>query len=190
MKNIKSRKLWIIIIFLTAGLIVFYFIRQPAKGTVKILPPADTEESKKDSAGETGLDTYQGKYISFPYPDSYELKTKEASISGILERVVLLGRGISSNKLTVTAAKIIKADSLEEISGVQARRLKPKIYQEKPLEISGQKGIIFEKKEIGYEKTAFFLADQILVTIALTSVNRDSALDNDFDFILKELTLF
>lgn len=211
--NPKSRKLWIIIIILVIGIVLFYITQQPSRGTVKTLSPSDIKEPKKEEEtslwnkarqqfvqkaikiGEEeekreGYSTYSGKYISFRYPNSYELKTNESSSSAVSEQVILLGSGITPRKLTVMATKMINtADSLEEVSGVAARRLKPKTYQEKPLDFSGKKGILFEKKEGGFEKTAFFLEDQILVTIALTSANRDSALDTDFDFILKELTL-
>ena len=211
--NPKSWKLWIMIIIFAVGSTLFYISQQPAKGTVKTLSPSDITEPKKEEdaslwgkarqqfaeraikIGEEekkteGYSTYSGKRLSFRYPNSYELKTKESSSSAVLEQVILLGSGITPRKLTVMATKMINAaDSLEEVSGVQVRRLKPKTYQEKTLDLPGKKGILFEKKEGGYEKTAFFLEKQILLTIALTSVNRDSALDTDFDFILKELTL-
>lgn len=208
--NPRSWKLWMMIIVLIAGFLLFYITQLPAKGTIETLSSSDIKESTREEgsawnnarqeyvkksikiaeeeAGREGYGTYRGKYISFQYPNSYYLQTKESSSSAVLEKVILLGSETSLRKLAVTATKIINTDSLEEISGVQARRLKPKTYQEKPLDVFGKYGILFEKKEGGYEKTAFFLEDQILFTIALTSVNRDNDLDTDFDLILKGLT--
>ena len=210
--SLKSGKLWLVIIIFIAGLLFFYYLGTPSKGLVKTVSPADIKEPttlteslwdktreafvkktikiEEEERKREGYSTYSGKYLSFQYPNSYDLKTKESSSSGILEKAVLLGAGISLRKLAVTVTQMTNADTLDDVSGVAVRRLKPKLYQEKPLDASGTKGILFEKKESGFEKTAFFLADQIAVTIALTSVNRDSDLDADFDVILKELTLF
>lgn len=210
--NPKLWKQWTAIIIFIAGLLLFYYLGQPAKGSIKTLSPADIKEPKKEETflgnkarqefiqkaikiGEEekkteGYSTYSGKRLSFQYPNSYELKTNESTTSGILEKAVLLGTGVSSKKLAITAVETPNGNSLDDVSGVQMRRLNPKKYQEKTLDLPGKKGILFEKKDGSFEKTAFFLKDQILYTIALTSVNMDSALDADFAFILKELTIF
>ena len=209
--NPKSWKLWMIIMVLIAGFLFFYITQLPAKGTVKTLLPSDVKESTNEEgsaedklrqqfvqkarkieekeAGREGYDTYRGKYISFQYPNSYDIRTNESSSSGILEKIILLDSGISLSKLTATVTEMANISSLDEISGVAARRLKPDTYQEKTFDISGNEGILFEKKKSGYEKTVFSLADQILITIALTSTNKDNNLDADFDFVLKELKL-
>lgn len=211
--NPKSWKLWAIIIVAVAGFGVFYFVGRPAKGTIKTLTPSDIDIKEPKTEPESlwekarqqfaekaikigeeegkreGFSSYNGKYISFRYPNSYNLQTNESFSSGILEKVILLGSGASSTKLAVTAAKMTGNDSLEEVSGIQMRRLKPEAYQESPLDISGKKGILFEKKEGGYEKTAFFLEGQVLFTLSLTSANMDNDLSADFDSIVKELAL-
>lgn len=207
----KSWKVWTIMIALCVGIFIVFLMHQPSIGTVKMLLLSDGMEPNEEDAllfdkarqeaiqkaikteekesGRVGYGSYRGKHISFRYPNSYFIQTSESSTSGTLERVILLGSGVSLRKLAITATTMINAGSLEEVSGVTARRLKPKIYQEKPLEVSGKKGILFEKTEGGYEKTVFSLAGQILTTIALTSPNRDTDLDIDYDFIVKEFTL-
>jgi hypothetical protein len=207
--NPKSWKLWTIIIAVVAGFVIFYFVRQPAKGTIKILLPTEVKNSQEEETSlwdrarqqfakkaikieeeennEEGDSVYQGKHLSFRYPNSYNLQTSQFPSGGILEKVILLSSGISQKKLAVTAIEMTGDDSLEEVSGIQMRRLKPETYQEEPLDISGKKGILFEKKEGGYEKTAFFLEGEILFTASLTSANRDSSLDTDFDSIVKGL---
>lgn len=208
--SLKSWKLWTVIIIFAVGIALFYISQQPARGIVKTLSLSDTTKPKKEEdssawdktrqqfveksvkigeaeAGKVGFGSHDGKYLSFQYPNSYYLQTKESSTSGILEKVILLGSGISSRKLAVTATKMTTVDSLGDVSAIQARRLKPEIYQEKTLDLAGEEGIQFEKKEGGFEKIAFSLQNQVLVTVALTSANKENDLDADFDFVVKEL---
>ena len=207
--NLVQRKIfWIMIIILLAGIFLIYLSQQPAIGTIKVLTPSHITEPKnenestrekerrqfaekaekigEDEAGKAGFGNYNGKYFSFRYPNSYELKTTESSSSGILEKVIFLGSGISTSKLTVMVTEIINANSLAEVSAIQLRRLRPETYQEKSLDLLGKKGVLFEKKVSSFEKTAFFLEKPIIFSIALTSANINSDLDDDFDFILKE----
>ena len=181
MKDRNRRRLLVIIFLIIFVVILIWLIIKwfglPAKGTFRTLikksnSPQNIEPKKLD-----------GNFFTVKYPDDYNVKVKEASDSGTLEKIILLGAGMSSKKLLISVDKT-QETNLFDISGIQYRRLKSALYSEKTILLDGRSGLLYERKDGSYEKTAFFLRGDILTVISLTapSVNKD--FDKDYSYIL------
>ncbi|MFZ5845075.1 MAG: hypothetical protein ACOY0S_01255 [Patescibacteria group bacterium] len=207
--RVQYWRILLVVFTFAVGSTLIFFLGQPATGEIKYLSKLSipntisnptslwdkarqeyarkvikSEEAEKSREGTT---VYSGKYISFSYPNTYFLKTKESSESGTLERIILLGQGAGVRKLAVTLTQT-DASSISDVSAVQARRLKTKIYLEKPFDIFGQKGLVFEKVEGGFEKTAIFLKERMLLIFSLTASDKQGELETEFDFISNNFT--
>ena len=179
--RIRNRRRLLVIIFLMIFVVILIWLiikwfGSPAKGTFKTL----IKESNRLNIEPKKLD---GNFFTVKYPDDYTVKVHEASGSGMLEKTILLGTGMSSKKLLISVDKI-QETSLVNISGVQYRQLKSTLYSEKTILLDGRSGLLYERKDGSYEKTAFFLQDGMVTVISLTAplVNRD--FDKDYSYIL------
>lgn len=194
---------------LIVGCFLFYQTQQPSRGTINVLSSSvlngeatkdskleDTrqeiaktiEKGKESEIKKAGIGSYDGNHISLQYPNTFELKTKETSESGTLEKLIFLGREVAAKKLTIIISET-NTINLEEISGVAARKLNTKRYLEKPIEVDREKGVLFEKMENGFERTAFFLKNKLLTTIALSSPSSFSEdLEREYSTILQSLS--
>jgi hypothetical protein len=180
--RVKNCRL-LFIIFLIAFVVIFLWLivkwlGSPAKGTFKTLVK-EPDPSKTLNIEPKKLDS---KFFMVKYPDDYTVKVKEASDSGMLEKIILLGAGMSSKKLLISSDKTQETD-LANISAVQYRRLKPTLYLEKTVILDDRNGLLYERRDGSYEKTAFFLRDGIVTVISLTAplVNKD--FDKDYTYI-------
>jgi len=178
--RIRNRRRSLTIILLITFIIILIWLvikwfSSPAKGTFKTL----VKESNRLNIELKKLD---GNFFTVKYPDDYTVKVKEASDSGMLEKIILLGTGMSSKKLLISSDKTQETD-LSNISAVQYRRLKSTLYLEKTILLDGRSGLLYERKDGSYEKTAFFLQSDIITVISLTAplVNKD--FDKDYTYI-------
>ena len=159
--------------------LVFLWLKAPAKGTFKTV----VKDQIRTQAVRTGPQQFDGTIFTVPYPDGYAFKDETASDSGILEKVILLGTDASSKKVTISSEQTIETD-LSNISGVKYRQLNPKRYLEKPIELHGRNGLLYERLEDSYEKTAFFLQNGIVTVIALTAPLIHTDFDKDYTALL------
>jgi len=152
------------------------WISSPAKGTVKTL----TE--KPDSHQTTNPQKLEGNFFIVKYPADYTVKVHEASDSGILEKAILLGTDASSKELLISFNKTQETD-LSNIAAIQYRRLKSTLYLEKNVALDGRNGLLYERKDSSYEKTAFFIRDGIMTVISLTAPFANEDLNKDYTYI-------
>ncbi len=180
--RIRNRRL-LFIIFLIALVAVFLWLivkwlGSPAKGTFKTLVK-EPDRFKTLNIEPKKLD---GNFFTVTYPDDYRVKVHEASDSGTLEKIILLGAGMSSKKLLISSDKTQETD-LSNISAVQHRRPKSALYQEKTITLDGRDGLLYERKDGSYEKTAFFLQDGIVTVISLTAPLAHEDFNKDYAYI-------
>lgn len=207
--NFRPWKLWLLFLIFIIGALLIWQSQLPAHGKTEILSSTEVSERVKELPEESertkalqevrktmdgdpektrgvGVALFEGKHFFFQYPNSYEVRTNEATGSGTLEKIILLGIGELPKKIVITVAET-QESSLSEISAVQARRLKPNIYTEEALAVAGEKGVVFAKTEKGFERVAFFLKNRLLITIALSSAFLREDLENDFSNIIQSL---
>ena len=182
MKIRNPRRLLIIVFLLTFVSILIWLVIKwsgsPAKGTFRTM----IKKSNSPQTVNIKPKKLDGNFFTVKYPDDYTVKAHEASDSGILEKIILLGAGMSSKKLLISSDKTQETD-LSNISAVQYRRLKSTLYLEKTILLDGRSGLLYERKDGSYEKTAFFLQSDIITVISLTAplVNKD--FDKDYTYI-------
>lgn len=182
--NIRNRRRPLVIIFLTAfvAILIWLVIKwsgSPAKGTFKTL----VKESNRSQIENIEPKKLNGNYFTVKYPYDYTVKVQESSDSGTLEKFILLGAGMSSKKLLISFDKTMETD-ISNISGVKNRRLKPALYLEKTIMLDGRNGLLYEKKDSSYEKTAFFLNNGLVATVSLTAPLANEDLNEDHAYIL------
>ncbi|KKR31690.1 MAG: hypothetical protein UT63_C0063G0003 [Candidatus Gottesmanbacteria bacterium GW2011_GWC2_39_8] len=203
-RYLKKKLLFFIIPVIFIGLI-FYEGGRPSIGTVKKFSSGEKGENSQSKLGEyrgelakktifseeeekirEGMSVFKGKYFSFPYSNKFELKAHESSGSGILEKGILLGRSVLSEKVVVTVSKQ-DINSFDDASAIRMRRLKPDLYTEKSVKIDRRSGVLFEKKVNGNEWTAVFLHNGFVSTISVTSIGEKSELEATVNDIIKNI---
>lgn len=167
MRHFDSRKicflLFIIIILTIIVILVLRWFSSPSKGTFKI--------TSKKSEAELSLviaKTFDRKYYVLKDIPDFELKLSTESASGTPDKIVLLGNDINSKKLVISTESATDGD-ITSVSGVTMRKQNPKLYTENIINLDGRQGIVFERSDNTFEKTAFFLHNGFSTTISYTS---------------------
>jgi hypothetical protein len=82
----------------------------------------------------------------------------------------------------------VPVNSLDDISGVTFRKNSP-LYKNETATISGITGLIFTKKESGFEKTAFLVKDKKSYSFSLSADTAQSELENKFTAVLQSIAI-
>jgi len=196
MKWTLSRVLIVIFlaILLVVSFVLFIFLNRPAKP----LTASEKEKALENILGRkpnfkdapTGNIAYNGKYVNFLYPVAakiYVFSDKEVYQKPNLE---VFSFDMQNPKivfnLTVSENGSNIAD-VSDISGVLFRQQPQQAYTQSELTVSGQKGIVFTKNQDNTaEKTAFFLVNNRIYSIAVTGGSYSDAV-NLFDNVIKTL---
>ncbi len=155
------------------------WLDSPTKGTFKIV----VKESDRSHAPSIEQKKLKSDFFMATYPDGYRVKVLEASESGTLEKTILLGMDASSKKVLISFDKTRETD-LSNVSAVQYRQLHPELYKENKIILDNRNGLLYEKQDGSYEKTSFFLQNDILTTISLTAPLTHRDFDKDYAYIL------
>ena len=169
-------RLLIFIVILT-GITGFFFLsNRPSTGTVRVVTKTDSNEKLRDLAPKV----YTGKNLSFTFPSSYMVKESQTNTGNFLDRVILLGEGLSSKKIAVTYSPAI-ANSLSELSAVQSRRLRSDVYTERQVIIGGEPGLQYLKNNTGFELTVLILRKSRLATVSLSANTAGGELITEYE---------
>ncbi len=181
----KKRKCLLVAVFvlLMMALALFYiWFRLPKSGKVvyskKLASPTLTYPKR------LFLDTM---YFSCDYPGNFEIKTHGSQESGsaTLESVVLVSRDIIPKKIAISVEDV-DGRSYEDLSSVKYRQISPSLYDESTLRISGVEGLLYVKQDVSSEKTVFFMTNNHLHTISVTSSQLgDASVDEYFEIITR-----
>lgn len=181
-------KKWIFIgigaVILVVGAGAFYVLSLPPKETMtnefkekavsKLLGRKAQLTAEPEKSGNT---IYDGKYISFDYPAKaiiYTLKDPNfASSSSLLEDFSF---DIKSPRLILNLAVLQnngQLSSIDDNPGVKFRQVSPGQYRDVSTPVDGKNGRIYERSDENPEKTAFFLVNDRIYTIAITGSSFD-----------------
>jgi hypothetical protein len=176
-------KKWIVlgvfIVILTVGGIAFYILSLPPKETLSknfkeqaVTRLLGRKAQLEDVKVKTGNVSYNGKYISFDYPAKaviYTLKDAGfASSSSLLEDFSF---DIKSPRIILNLAVLDnhgRLKSIDDNPGVKFRQNSPGQYTEKLVFTDGHPGKVYARRDENPEKTAFFLVNDKIYTIAIT----------------------
>jgi hypothetical protein len=158
----KKPKVFVpLVILLAFVMIIFLAVRSlnaPAVGTISQTPPAKAEV--RDPYADPG--TYNGKYISFNYPEHYK-KIPSQKTGSILEVADFYATDQTSKQISLSVIK----ENITDDSGIRLRRQQPAIYHEEPRTKTGI--IEFSSTSSGSERTAFVPHDDMVAAIAVTA---------------------
>jgi uncharacterized protein (UPF0333 family) len=121
---------------------------------------------------------YDGKYISFTYPEHYKIVPSQQS-SGYLDIVSINNTDHSGKYISIGVLR----ESLANDSGVNYRKAHPELY--KQVSASSDK-IIYESTGDKAEKTGFVAHGGLVTTISITA-NGSRDLSQDFEVIANSL---
>lgn len=161
--------------------LVYHFISLPTQG---VISEKKAVEVKK--ADVTGLKKYDGKLISFSYPDKYDLREGEVKdVAG--ESWLLIGKSQVPYQITIGIKDSPEKD-INDISAVQFRRLKADVYQESITGLDGLRAVYFKKKD-GGELTVLTIDKGKLISLSLTSTTNDPETETEFSGFLEGVKL-
>jgi hypothetical protein len=197
-KGMKRRILLLVLVLLIAGGgVAFYILSQPPKETLsknfkeQAISKLLGRKAQLDPVSEkSGNVVYNGKYLSFDYPAKaliYSYKDPGfASSSSLLEDFSF---DIKSPRLVLNLAVLSnngKLKSIDDNPGVKFRQTSPGQYTEKIIIIDGHQGKLYSRRDENPEKTAFFLVNDKIYSIAITGTNFEE-IDGLSNTILKTL---
>lgn len=178
-KRKRSKKLVICLVVLLliaaiggAGYAGLQMLTGPAEGTImNALPP----EAPKTPPVE--LEQYDGTYISFVHPNTYELQPPNKDDTNSLETHTFIASGMMNKILTVTVTKL-PSGKLEDDASYYMRSLHPETYQLKPQTLQGEK-VVVALNQKDSQQSAFWVHKSTggnkLLTFTLSSVSINSA---------------
>lgn len=153
----------------------FWWLNTPAKGAIingniNLATPTPVEYIRVEGQG-----------LSFAYENKYELNGEDG-------KWLLVGKQGVLSQITVRVSEA-KSAEIEDVSGVQLRRVKSEEYGEGKIEGLGTEGLWFKRKDL-FEETAFFLEAGKEVTVAMSANTVDDGkMEEEFKRFVKSLVL-
>jgi len=118
------------------GILLVKLMMGPAEGTViNSFPEARSTEPVVQ------LEQFEAKFLTFAYPNTYELQPQNKDNVNNLETHTFIASGMMNKILTVTITSL-PSGKLEDDASYYMRSLRPEIYQLKPLTIGNERVII------------------------------------------------
>jgi hypothetical protein len=173
----KLKLLIAIIIIAILGGVLALFIKNmngPAQGSVAYTSASQTAVKPAASLPKK----YEGKYISFTYPENYKVVPSMLS-GGYLEIASLDNTDHSGKYISIGVLK----ESLSNDTGINYRKLHPELY--KQIAASSEK-VVFDGLSGKSERTGFIAHSGLVSTVSITA-NGNRDLTQDFDTIINSL---
>ena len=166
----KGKKLLLVLTFLFFGAIIvsllWYLASKPVKGNITVKSPM--KESSFDAKDEQKR--YALHSFSFLIPGIYEEKRHERAVNDPVQESVLLSFPNSSgDKLALVVESREKGDFSLSPS-FQRRDMEPGTYKKSEFSEKNINGFLFSAHTMLFEETAFFVKENLIISISLTSV--------------------
>lgn len=159
---------------------LWWLFQRPSQGTIVVTPLAE----RIDASQLAQRKHYQGKYITFTYPDDFERREEvEAVKYPLLERIYLSRSDIEGRKIALTFQDN-SGNSFEEYSSFRIRRNDPDTYTEEKVERNGLDTVFFTKTTSVYEVGAFFHRGNQVVAIVVSSPTMQNGLRDELEALL------
>lgn len=160
--------------------IVWLFLQEPVIGEVRIMKKELTEDRNSTKKQKQ----YQGEYLTFSYPGIYAEKAHEIFVDGpVKESIFLSAADIEGKKLAIVVEEREGGDFAAS-SSFQMRSNKPTEYDQKPVSIGGQSGILFKKDTQMFERIFFLHSEDFLISISATSPFSAESLEQELFSII------
>lgn len=193
-KNLdKPKKSWkrivLLILALCMVVVVAYAVwlfRHPATGVVRVIEPAPTQVQQEAILSPSRFD---GRYVSFSYPSAYA--PREAQTDAVsFEKGVFVATGSASR----TIAFSVMDGRGKRLDDIPAYRLRDDVRKKEYVREnrSGENSldaVVFTKQESGYEKTAFIIHKDIIMTLSVSSQTfaDPERIEQDFEAVLSSI---
>lgn len=181
----RSFRLGMVLALLFIVLIAFFWwwMQQKSVGTTQVVLPPEVKESSRD--GSKTL--FQGQYLTFSYPSSFELRQSGQQLAyPVLERVMLSRNDIEGRKI-VALVQDIDTSTIEEYPHYRMRTLDPEIYKRERV-ILDEKSYTFFSKDTGvFEVGAFWQVDNLAVSLVVSSPTKYTGLREELESLLGEV---
>ncbi|MBP9728094.1 MAG: hypothetical protein KBD27_01820 [Candidatus Moranbacteria bacterium] len=157
---------WILLLLLFfCGYVVWQYFHKKAVGVIRVGNQALTDFSQKNDEKEL----YRGEIIEFFHTATYKERSHSFGENDpVRESVFLSTTDVEGRKIAVTVAYRGTTD-LASDPGFQMRQGTPLEYRSKHFQKGLYQGVLFEKVEIPFEITAFFVAEKYIVSFSVTS---------------------
>lgn len=171
-KRRKFKKLVITLIVLAViGGVGYFLARQmlvgPAIGTIITTVPVSQATPPAEE-----LQQFEGKYMTFAIPVSYEKQPQKPTESNSLESHTFVSSGMSSKIVTITVTSL-PSGKLSDDASYYMRTLRPERYKMSEMTIMGEKVAIAENKE-EYQRTAFWAHAGKMLTFSISGISTDT----------------
>lgn len=167
---------------LTIALIalLWWLFQRPSQGTITVVSAPELIDRSEPKSREH----YQGKYLTFTYPDDFRRREEVEVVKyPLLERVYLSRNDIEGRKIALTLQDNA-GNSFEEYSSFRIRRSDPTVYTEDRTERNGLDAVFFTKMNSVFEVSAFFYRGSQVVVIVVSSPTTQSGLREELEAIL------
>jgi hypothetical protein len=180
-KTRRKLKLKLIIPLLIVGILVVaavLFVKNmngPAEGTVAYKSQSEPPIKPTSSTPKK----YDGKYISFTYPEHYKVAASPPTNGGYLEIISLSNTDHSGKYVSIGVLR----ESLTNDSGVNYRKGHPELFKQT---VSAPYKIVFTGIGATAEQTGFIGHNGLVTTVSITA-NGKRDLSQDFNIIANSL---
>lgn len=140
----------------------------PARGTVVTTVPVAPQVPPP-----VELEQFDGKYLSFARPITYELRTPKQAGSNSLESNTFISSGMVSKVLLVTVTSL-PSGRLEDDPSYSMRTLNSDRYKIREIKVKGEK-VMIAADATEHQQTAFWPHGGKLLTFTLTGLSTDTA---------------
>jgi hypothetical protein len=194
-ENVPKKKSWkkyfilgFLLIFITAGLVIYRYAQKSAEGVIKPLKIDPLAVSKDNAVPES----FMGKYLTFLYSPEYELKsheTAEDSQAIFLERAYISEKTATSKKISLIV-RSLPTHNLQNVPDYQMRENTPKKYKKENFSAGSVQGIDFvPAEESQFEKTYFLIhGDYLAILTFMAPALADETLNKEADTITKSIS--
>lgn len=184
--NKRLKRVFIVAVPLFGIAAALLFVRAsngPAQGTIK--PATDVQAQTPKSQPVT----FRGSAIAFTYDSDYEFKTVQESKLYIEQyQLSKPARGLTAAQSLSLAVRRLQTASADEDSGYQVRKKDAANYDLSKQRIGAATVEVFTLKSGSYEETAFWINDNRLLTVSLTSgTTSHNGLHKEFQAVLENI---
>lgn len=186
--NLNKRLKQVLIVALplfgiAAALLFVRAANGPAQGTIKAVTYTQAQTPKSQPV------TFRGSAIAFTYDSDYEFKTvQESKLYTEQYQLSKPARGLAAAQSLSLAVRPLHTASADEDSGYQVRKKDTANYDLSKQRVGTATVEVFALKSGSYEKTAFWINDNRLLTVSLTSgTTSHDGLHKEFQSVLESI---
>lgn len=144
---------------------LWWYASLKSQGTIVVqTPPEPSVDQKKEETK-----TYNGKYVTFSYPDGFTEKTFDTPVKDpMVERLFLARSDVEGEKIALVV-QALSGSPLTEYSAYRLREMRSDEYSEEKIRKDGLNITLFSKTTPVHEVGAFFEQAGMAVSLVVSS---------------------